>query len=47
MAAVSGICYPEYSAVIAELGATNDWGKPYPSAGFASVYIMAHEMGHR
>ena len=21
-------------------------GKPYPSAGFTSVYVMAHEIGH-
>ena len=23
-----------------------DPGKPYPSAGFTSVYVMAHEIGH-
>ncbi|XP_066973867.1 uncharacterized protein [Macrobrachium rosenbergii] len=46
LAAVRGVCHPGYSAVIVELGATDTWGKPYPSAGFASVYVMAHEMGH-
>ncbi|XP_042863125.1 uncharacterized protein LOC122247686 [Penaeus japonicus] len=46
LAAVRGVCHPDYSAVIVELGATDTWGKPYPSAGFASVYVMAHEMGH-
>ncbi|XP_068218497.1 LOW QUALITY PROTEIN: A disintegrin and metalloproteinase with thrombospondin motifs 10-like [Palaemon carinicauda] len=46
LAAVRGVCHSGYSAVIVELGATDTWGKPYPSAGFASVYVMAHEMGH-
>lgn len=32
--------------MIAELGTTNVFGKPYPSAGFTSVYILAHEIGH-
>ncbi|XP_011314906.1 A disintegrin and metalloproteinase with thrombospondin motifs 18 [Fopius arisanus] len=46
LATVSGTCYHQYSCVIAELGATNRLGKPYPSAGFTSVYIAAHEIGH-
>nr|XP_053648311.1 A disintegrin and metalloproteinase with thrombospondin motifs 18-like [Cherax quadricarinatus] len=46
LAAVRGVCVPEYSAVIVELGVTDTWGKPYPTAGFASVYVMAHEIGH-
>lgn len=25
---------------------TNSKGKPYPSAGFTAVYVMAHEVGH-
>ena len=29
-----------------ELGVTNSRGKPYPSAGFTSVFVMAHEIGH-
>ena len=24
----------------------NPSGKPYPSSGFTSVYVMAHEIGH-
>ena len=27
-----------------ELGVTNRQGKPYPSAGFTAVYVMAHEV---
>ncbi|XP_063981651.1 A disintegrin and metalloproteinase with thrombospondin motifs adt-2 [Diachasmimorpha longicaudata] len=46
LATVSGSCYHQYSCVIAELGVTNRLGKPYPSAGFTSVYIAAHEIGH-
>ncbi|XP_043479989.1 A disintegrin and metalloproteinase with thrombospondin motifs adt-2-like [Leptopilina heterotoma] len=46
LATVGGICLKDYSCVIAELGVTNTFGKPYPSAGFTSVYIAAHEIGH-
>ncbi|XP_042241470.1 uncharacterized protein LOC121879048 isoform X2 [Homarus americanus] len=46
LAAVRGVCHPDYSAVIVELGVTDTWGKPYTTAGFASVYVMAHEIGH-
>ncbi|KAI4481421.1 hypothetical protein M0804_009541 [Polistes exclamans] len=46
LATVGGICIDRYSCVIAELGVTNRFGKPYPSAGFTSVYIAAHEIGH-
>ncbi|KAL0132957.1 hypothetical protein PUN28_000590 [Cardiocondyla obscurior] len=46
LATVGGICIPRYSCVIAELGVTDQLGKPYPSAGFTSVYIAAHEIGH-
>ncbi|KAG8326984.1 hypothetical protein J6590_029739 [Homalodisca vitripennis] len=46
LATVGGVCMDKYSCVIAELGTTNSLGKPYPSAGFTSVYILAHEMGH-
>ncbi|XP_018405616.1 PREDICTED: A disintegrin and metalloproteinase with thrombospondin motifs 2 [Cyphomyrmex costatus] len=46
LAAVGGLCIPRYSCVIAELGVTDQLGKPYPSAGFTSVYIAAHEIGH-
>lgn len=47
LATVGGVCLPQYNCIIAELGATNTFGKPYPSAGFTSVYILAHEIGHK
>ncbi|RZB39497.1 Sod Cu, Reprolysin, Pep M12B propep and/or HMA domain containing protein [Asbolus verrucosus] len=46
LAPVGGVCLNEFDCVIAELGTTNVFGKPYPSAGFTSVYILAHEIGH-
>ncbi|KAJ8925540.1 hypothetical protein NQ315_009380 [Exocentrus adspersus] len=46
LATVGGVCLDRYSCVIAEFGTTNIFGKPYPSAGFTSVYIAAHEIGH-
>ncbi|XP_033324352.2 ADAMTS metallopeptidase stall [Megalopta genalis] len=46
LATVGGVCIDQYSCVIAELGVTNQFGKPFPSAGFTSVYIAAHEIGH-
>ncbi|KAL1130092.1 hypothetical protein AAG570_013031, partial [Ranatra chinensis] len=46
LATVGGVCMPRYACVIAELGSTNLLGKPYPSAGFTSVYVLAHEIGH-
>ncbi|CAG9859468.1 unnamed protein product [Phyllotreta striolata] len=46
LATVGGVCLDKYSCVIAEFGTTNAFGKPYPSAGFTSVYILAHEIGH-
>lgn len=47
LATIGGVCIPHYSCVIAELGVMNQFGKPYPSAGFTSVYIAAHEIGHK
>lgn len=47
LATVGGVCLDKYACVIAELGTTNVFGKPYPSAGFTSVYILAHEIGHK
>lgn len=47
LATVGGVCSEKYSCVIAEFGSTDKLGKPYPSAGFTSVYILAHEIGHR
>ncbi|XP_074036827.1 A disintegrin and metalloproteinase with thrombospondin motifs adt-2 isoform X2 [Leptinotarsa decemlineata] len=46
LATVGGVCLDRYACVIAEFGTTNVFGKPYPSAGFTSVYILAHEIGH-
>lgn len=46
LATVGGVCLKQYNCIIAELGTTNVFGKPYPSAGFTSVYILAHEIGH-
>lgn len=46
LATVGGVCLEQYNCVIAEMGTTNVFGKPYPSAGFTSVYILAHEIGH-
>lgn len=47
LATVGGVCLDKYACVIAEFGTTNVFGKPYPSAGFTSVYILAHEIGHK
>ncbi|CAG9829104.1 unnamed protein product [Diabrotica balteata] len=46
LATVGGVCLDSYACVIAEFGTTNVFGKPYPSAGFTSVYVLAHEIGH-
>merc|ERR1711892_1600874 len=41
-----GVCTNQHNCVIGELGVTNSRGKPYPSAGFTAVFVMAHEIGH-
>merc|ERR1711962_670766 len=46
LATVTGICTQSYGCVIGEMGVRNRNGKPYPSTGFTSVYVMAHEIGH-
>lgn len=46
LATVGGVCLPEYNCITAEFGVTNQFGRPFPSAGFTSVYILAHEIGH-
>ena len=28
------------------MGVMNKKGKPFPSAGFTSVFVIAHELGH-
>lgn len=45
-ATVGGACNLDFNCVIAEFGVTNQQGKPYPSTGFASVFIAAHEIAH-
>jgi len=46
LATVTGVCDKTYNCVIGEIGVSNSAGKPYPSAGFTSVFVMAHEIGH-
>ena len=46
LATVTGVCDKLYNCVIGEIGVSNSAGKPYPSAGFTSVFVMAHEIGH-
>ncbi|KAL4716069.1 hypothetical protein ACJJTC_002834 [Scirpophaga incertulas] len=46
LAPVGGVCLPAHACVVAELGATDTGGRPYPSTGFTSAYILAHEIGH-
>lgn len=45
LATVGGVCNNEYNCIITEFGSINQFGKPYPSSGFTSVYILAHEIG--
>ncbi|XP_072937125.1 A disintegrin and metalloproteinase with thrombospondin motifs adt-2-like [Epargyreus clarus] len=46
LAPVGGVCLPAHACVVSEFGAVDAFGRPYPSAGFTSVYILAHEIGH-
>ncbi|XP_046439616.1 A disintegrin and metalloproteinase with thrombospondin motifs 18-like [Daphnia pulex] len=46
LSTVTGVCTNIYNCVIGEFGVTNQQGQPYPSTGFTSVYVMAHEIGH-
>jgi len=46
LATVTGICTKKYGCVIGEMGVRDHNEKPYPSTGFTSVYVMAHEIGH-
>lgn len=46
LATVGGVCLADYNCITAEFGVTNQFGHPFPSAGFTSVYILAHEIGH-
>lgn len=45
LAPVGGVCWPDYACVIAEFGVNSQ--PAYPSAGFTSVYIAAHEIAHK
>lgn len=47
LATVGGVCLDQYACIIAEFGTTDLLGKPYPSTGFNSIYILAHEIGHK
>lgn len=47
LATVTGVCTNVYNCVIGEMGVVNQNGQPYPSTGFTSVYVMAHEIGHK
>ena len=44
---MTGVCTNVYNCVIGEMGVVNQNGQPYPSTGFTSVYVMAHEIGHK
>ncbi|CAK1601860.1 unnamed protein product [Parnassius mnemosyne] len=46
LAPVGGVCLAAHACVVAEFGTSDLLGRPYPSAGFTSVYILAHEIGH-
>ncbi|XP_026731681.1 A disintegrin and metalloproteinase with thrombospondin motifs adt-2-like [Trichoplusia ni] len=46
LAPVGGVCLPAHACVVSEFGTSDLLGRPYPSAGFTSVYILAHEIGH-
>ncbi|XP_064092936.1 A disintegrin and metalloproteinase with thrombospondin motifs adt-1-like [Macrobrachium nipponense] len=46
LAYTGGVCDPSLSCVINELGAVDYRGRPYPSAGALSSYVLAHEIGH-
>ncbi|XP_064479406.1 A disintegrin and metalloproteinase with thrombospondin motifs adt-1-like [Ornithodoros turicata] len=46
LAPVGGVCHKDHNCVITEFGGTTDTGKPYPSAGWTSTFVAAHEIGH-
>ena len=41
------MCTLNQNCVISEFGVVSSTGKPYPSTGLASTYVMAHEIGHK
>lgn len=46
LAYTGGVCKGNLSCVINELGVVNFRGRPYPSSGALSSYVLAHEIGH-
>ena len=46
LAPVGGMCTHDYNCVVGELGVRSKKVQSQPSAGFAAVYVMAHELGH-
>lgn len=46
LAYTGGVCKPALSCLINELGVVDYRGRPYPSAGALSSYVLAHEIGH-
>ncbi|XP_042889559.1 A disintegrin and metalloproteinase with thrombospondin motifs adt-1-like, partial [Penaeus japonicus] len=46
LAYTGGVCKPSLSCLINELGVVDYRGRPYPSAGALSSYVLAHEIGH-
>ena len=46
LAAVGGMCVRNYNCVMGEMGVKDHQQKPYPSCGFTTVFVMAHEIGH-
>ncbi|KAG1706971.1 A disintegrin and metalloproteinase with thrombospondin motifs adt-2 [Nymphon striatum] len=46
LASVRGVCRPGFRGVISEIGVTNSQGKLFPSAGWNSAQVAAHEIGH-
>jgi hypothetical protein len=46
LSTVTGVCEIEFQGVIAEVGVTDERGNPYPSAGFLTIFVMAHEIAH-
>ena len=46
LAPVTGVCDKVYNCVIGEIGVSERSNKPYPSTGFTSAFVMAHEIGH-
>ena len=40
------VCDKLYNRVIREIGTSETATKPYPSTGFTSAFVAAHEIGH-